>query len=52
MSIWSDGTVIIDTFVLGDGPHMATMHPPPPPTSQQNFVFFGALVYTEHEIEC
>ena len=34
----------------GDGLLIATMHPPPP--SLNGTKFFGALGYTEHEIEC
>ena len=37
--------------MLGDGLHMATMHPPPPHISTKLNIF-GALGYTEHEIEC
>ena len=42
----------IQEFALvGDGLHMATMHPPPPLHLNET-KFFGALGYTEHEIEC
>ena len=35
---------------IGDGRHMATMHPPPAHLNETKF--FGALGYTEHVIEC
>ena len=35
---------------IGDGLHMATMHPPPHISTKLSF--FGALRYTEHDIEC
>ena len=38
-------------IIIGDGLHMATMHPPPPHLNETKF-FFGAPGYTEHEIEC
>ena len=42
---------IIPPPPLGDGLHMATMHPPPPHISTK-LSFSGALGYTEHEIKC
>ena len=38
-------------YTIGDGLDMATMHPPPPSHLNET-KFFGALGYTEHEIEC
>ena len=35
---------------ISDGLHMATMHPFPHISTKLSF--FGALGYTEHEIEC